>query len=69
MRCNVGGIDRKLRIIVGLIIIATGLLYQSWWGVVGLVPLVTGFIRWCPAYGAIGVSTAGNSEKDKTTGE
>ena len=65
MKCNVGGIDRKLRIIIGFIIIAIGVFYQNWLGVIGLIPLVTGLIRWCPAYGAMGVSTTDNSEKIK----
>ncbi|MEO6148357.1 MAG: DUF2892 domain-containing protein [Sulfuriferula sp.] len=58
MSCNVGGIDRALRIIVGIVLIglaATGKI--GWWGYIGVVPLVTGLIGWCPAYLPFGVKT------------
>lgn len=57
MKANVGSIDRVLRIIVGLIILGAGYYYQSWWGLVGLVPLLTGIFRFCPAYLPFGLSS------------
>jgi len=57
MKCNVGGIDRKLRIVVGLVIIAAGLYFQNWWGIVGLPLFVTGTIGICPAYLPFGISS------------
>lgn len=57
MNVNIGGIDRMLRIIAGVIIIALGAYYQSWWGIVGLVPLLTGVFRFCPLYTMVGVNT------------
>ncbi|PHS31381.1 MAG: hypothetical protein COA95_06165 [Methylophaga sp.] len=57
MNSNVGGIDRVLRIIVGIIIIAWGVYTQNRWGAIGVVPLVTGFIRWCPAYLPFGLNS------------
>lgn len=57
MTCNVGGLDRILRIIAGLLIIALGLYFQSWWGAVGAVPLLTGIIGICPAYLPFKLST------------
>ncbi len=54
---NVGGIDRALRIIAGLAIIAWGVVAENYWGAVGLVPLLTGVIRWCPAYMPFGIKT------------
>ncbi len=54
---NVGGIDRMVRIIVGLAVIAAGLYFKSWWGVVGIGPLLTGTIRWCPAYLPFGIKS------------
>lgn len=57
MTANVGGIDKILRIVVGLIIIALGLIYSSWWGLVGVVLLGTGLLNYCPAYSLIKVST------------
>ncbi|MCB1836408.1 MAG: DUF2892 domain-containing protein [Alcanivoracaceae bacterium] len=57
METNVGTIDRTLRLVAGVAIIAAGAYYQSWWGLVGLVPLFTGTTRWCPAYLPFGIST------------
>ncbi len=54
---NVGSIDRVLRVIVGLGILAAGLVLKSWWGLVGLVPLLTAAIGFCPAYLPLGLST------------
>jgi hypothetical protein len=61
MKTNVGNIDRKVRIIAGLLIIGLGVYFQSWWGVIGAVPLLTAFIRWCPAYSILGISSCGTS--------
>lgn len=58
MKANVGGIDRILRIVAGLVLIAlaaTGTV--GVWGWLGIVPLVTGAIGWCPPYAILGFST------------
>lgn len=58
MKANVGGFDKVLRIAVGLILIglaATGMI--GLWGWIGLAPLATGLIGWCPAYPLLGMST------------
>ena len=58
MKLNVGGIDRTLRIVVGIALIAlaaTGTV--GWWGYIGIVPLVTGLFRFCPLYSMLGMST------------
>ncbi|MCU7871471.1 MAG: DUF2892 domain-containing protein [Candidatus Thiodiazotropha sp. (ex Lucinoma borealis)] len=57
MKHNVGGIDRTLRIIVGLVGIGWGVYAQNWWGAIGLIPLLTGVIGWCPAYLPFGLSS------------
>jgi len=57
MTTNVGGIDKLIRIILGLGIIGAGVYYQSWWGAVGAIPLLTGFIGYCPAYPLFGISS------------
>jgi hypothetical protein len=57
MKCNVGGVDRALRIIVGLAVIGAGVFFQNWWGAIGAVPLLTGLIGWCPAYLPFGLSS------------
>ena len=58
MKLNVGGIDRILRIVVGIVLIglaATGTV--GWWGGLGVVPLATGLFRFCPMYRLLGMST------------
>ena len=58
MRANVGGVDRIARIVVGLVLItlaATGTV--GIWGWIGIVPLLTGLIRWCPLYPLLGISS------------
>lgn len=60
MTQNVGGIDRILRIVAGLAILSLLVLLDGnarWWGLIGLVPLGTAVLRWCPAYTLIGVNT------------
>jgi sulfite exporter TauE/SafE len=63
MKCNVGKVDRTIRIIAGLAIIGVGVYYNNWWGAIGAVPLITALIGWCPAYSLIGVSTCGIRDK------
>jgi hypothetical protein len=58
MKTNVGGIDRLLRVAAGVALIwmaATGIV--GVWGWIGVVPLATGVIGWCPAYLLFGTST------------
>ena len=58
MKSNVGSIDRILRITLGLVLIvlaATGTV--GWWGWLGIVPLATGLIGWCPPYAIFGLSS------------
>jgi hypothetical protein len=58
MTKNVGGIDRILRIVVGLaLIIATLMGVLPVWGWIGVVPLVTGIFSFCPLYPLIGIKT------------
>jgi hypothetical protein len=58
MQCNVGGLDRVVRIIAGIVILGIGVFYKTWWGLAGLVPLSTGLIRWCPVYVPFKLSSA-----------
>ena len=60
MHANVGGVDRGLRVVVGLALLSMLLFVEGsarWWGLVGLVPLVTGLAGRCPAYGLLGIRT------------
>ena len=58
MKTNVGTIDRVLRVIVGLVLIALVFVGpQTPWGWIGVVPLLTALIGYCPLYSIIGVKT------------
>lgn len=60
MKANVGGVDKILRIIVGLGLLSLIFILEGnarWWGLIGLVPLLTGLFNFCPLYGLIGVNT------------
>jgi len=57
MKANVGGIDKVVRIVVGLALIAWGVIAGNWWGAVGIIPLATALMGFCPAYPLIGMNT------------
>ena len=58
MRLNVGGFDRILRFVAGLVILGAGYYYKSWWGLLGLGPLLSAVFRFCPAYLPFGLSSS-----------
>jgi hypothetical protein len=65
MKSNVGGIDRILRIVIGLVLVglaATGSV--GWWGWLGLILLATGAIGWCPPYALFGWNTCSMKKTD-----
>lgn len=58
MKMNVGGMDRVLRVIVGVVLITLAALNViGWWGWIGVLPLLTGLFRFCPLYPMLGIST------------
>ena len=58
MKSNEGKVDRALRILVGLALIAAAAgQYIGPWGYIGLVPLLTGVVGLCPLYSLLGIST------------
>ena len=64
MKINVGSADRIMRIVLGLVLIAlaaTGTI--GVWGWIGVVPLLTGIFRFCPAYTLLGMSTCPMNKK------
>jgi len=65
MKFNVGGIDRALRIIIGVVLIALAATNTvGWWGWLGVIPLLTGIFRFCPAYPLLGISSCPLKNKD-----
>ena len=57
MKSNVGGIDKILRIVAGIALIAWALTGGPVWAWIGVVPLATGLMGWCPAYTLFGMNT------------
>lgn len=58
MKLNVGGLDRFLRIAVGLALIVLAAIGTiGWWGWLGVIPLATGLFRFCPLYSLVGLKT------------
>jgi hypothetical protein len=58
MSANVGGIDRMLRVLAGVVLLALTLTGQvGVWGWIGVVPLATGLFGFCPAYRLLGLNT------------
>ncbi len=60
MKANVGGIDKVVRIIVGVGLLSLLFILEGaarWWGLVGLVPLGTALMGYCPLYAILGLST------------
>jgi len=57
MKANVGSVDRTIRIIIGLAIIVIGFIMQSWWGLIGILPLATGLVSRCGLYTVLGINT------------
>jgi hypothetical protein len=59
MMNNVGGIDRVLRVVFGLVLLSLLFLEGNarWFGLIGLLPLTTALVGWCPAYTLFGLNT------------
>lgn len=66
MKSNVGSTDKILRIVVGLGLLALVFVLEGparWWGLVGLVPLLTGLFGFCPLYSLLGINTCPLEQK------
>ncbi|KXK48080.1 MAG: hypothetical protein UZ05_CHB002002125 [Chlorobi bacterium OLB5] len=57
MKANVGSPDKVIRIVLGAVIIGAGFYFKSWFGLIGIVPLLTALMNFCPLYSIIGVNT------------
>ena len=57
MKANVGGIDKIVRILAGIALIAWALMGGPVWAWIGVVPVATGLLGWCPAYTMLGMNT------------
>jgi hypothetical protein len=63
MKMNVGKTERIIRLVVGVVIVVIGIVFQSWWGLVGLVPIATALAGWCPPYALLGIDTRSAAAK------
>jgi hypothetical protein len=54
---NVGNVDKIIRITLGIAIMGAGVHYESWLGVIGVVPLLTGMFGTCGLYSLLGINT------------
>ena len=50
-------LDRTIRILAGITLLAAGYYFKSWWGLIGVLPITTGLAGFCPAYLPFGLST------------
>ena len=57
MKKNVGSLDKNLRLLAGVIILVLGYLNDSWWGLVGIVPILTSLSGFCPFYVPLKMTT------------
>ena len=57
MTKNMGNVDRVVRVVLGVGLLAWGYMEQNWLGAIGIVPLATAVIGWCPAYAPFGIKT------------
>lgn len=63
MKPNVGGVDKIVRIVVGVLLIVLALMgIGTPWTWIGVLPLATGLFNWCPLYTLIGVNTCKTKE-------
>lgn len=65
MKRNVGNIERVVRVVAGLGILSLTVVGpQTLWGLLGIVPLLTGLAGWCPPYALLGINTCSKKETE-----
>lgn len=57
MKKNMGTVDRTARLIVGIIVILLGIVFKSWLGIIGIIPVSTALTGFCPVYIPFGISS------------
>ena len=63
MKKNIGSVERVIRVIAGIAILSLAFVGpQSPWAYLGIIPLATGLMGWCPAYALLGISTCRNGK-------
>lgn len=65
MKKNEGSLDRLIRFIIGLIILSLWFFLggaTKYWALLGLIPLLTSLLGWCPLYALFGINTLGKKK-------
>ncbi len=57
MKCNVGSVDRLLRLVAGIGLAIGGVIFESYWGLIGVALLATAVFRYCPLYVPFHINT------------
>jgi hypothetical protein len=57
LKKNVGYVDSIIRVVLGTLIVGIGLYYNSYWGFIGLIPVISGAVSYCPVYRIFRTST------------
>lgn len=57
MKKNIGNTDKFIRTLLGIVIIAAGIYFKSWWGALAVIPIITAFTGLCPFYKLFNVNT------------
>ncbi len=57
MKQNVGKTDKVIRLIIGVILLVFGLIAKSWLGLIGIIPIFTALVSWCPLYSPLKINT------------
>jgi hypothetical protein len=60
---NVGKNDQIFRVIVGVLILAAGWYYQTWLGLIGIIPIIIAYVRFCPLYPMLKMNTLDKKKK------
>ncbi len=58
MKTNIGNVERVVRIVIGLVVLPLAFVGpRTSWAYLGILPLLSGLIGWCPPYALLGIST------------
>lgn len=62
MKKNMGSLDKNIRLVLGIVILIIGYMNNSWWGLIGLIPILTSTVSFCPLYAPFKISSIKSKE-------
>lgn len=68
MKANVGSYDCAARFVFGCLVMLAGNHFLSWWGLLGMVPILNAIVSFCPLYAVLGINTTACDEHDHRMG-